>query len=154
MIPADTVILAIGDQVDSRLELPIQDHQFAMNPHPEFPVNDISYEAFNPSTNQPFPGVFIAGWARQASSGIVGIAKRDGLFAVQAMSTYLLTMSEKDPPNIDQLMSTLKEKLPDAVDAVDIVNLEKEERRLALENQIEEYKFKTNQEMLGIIRKS
>ncbi len=88
-LPTDTVIFAIGDEVEPTLGLPMENKHFALNPNPAFPVNEISYEAYDPIQSTPLPGIFLAGWARQASVGVVGIAKRDGLNAAQAITCYV-----------------------------------------------------------------
>ena len=77
-IDADTVIFAIGDTVDRDFCVPIFNDAYVSAPQPRFPVGGVSFEAFNPDNEQPIEHVFLAGWARQASVGLVGVARRDG----------------------------------------------------------------------------
>jgi ferredoxin--NADP+ reductase len=53
VIPVDTVIFAIGDKVDPSVGLPVSSNEFIKNPAPRFPVEKLSYEAFDPATNTP-----------------------------------------------------------------------------------------------------
>ena len=74
-LDVDTVILAIGDQVDQNLGLPFAGSQYIHNLQPEYPEEGISYEVSDPETGKPMEGIFLAGWSRQASTGLVGIAR-------------------------------------------------------------------------------
>jgi ferredoxin--NADP+ reductase len=90
-IDADTIIFAIGDTVDKDFCVPIFNDAYMAVPQPRFPVEGISFEACNPDNNQPIDRVFLAGWARQASTGLVGVARRDGERAAQAVMAFLQT---------------------------------------------------------------
>lgn len=89
VIHADTVIFAIGDQVDAEFGLPVKNYAFIKAPNPRFPVEGHSYEAFDPATNAPIEGVFFAGWSREASTGVVGAARKDGTNGAKAVLEYL-----------------------------------------------------------------
>jgi len=52
-IEADTIIFAIGDTVDRDFCVPIFNDAYMSAPQPCFPIEGVSYEAFNPDTNQP-----------------------------------------------------------------------------------------------------
>jgi ferredoxin--NADP+ reductase len=94
VIDVDTVIFCIGDRVDETYGLPVEWNEFVKNPNPLYPVDEISYEAYDPEAGQPVPGVFVAGWSREASSGLVGIARKDGERGAKAVLQYL----EAQPP--------------------------------------------------------
>ena len=85
VIPADTVVFAIGDRVDETFGLPVRGNAFVKNPQPRFPVAGLSYEVFDPVAEQPLPGLFVAGWSREASTGLVGAARKDGTNGAQAV---------------------------------------------------------------------
>ncbi len=93
VIPCDTVVFCIGDKVDDQFGLPVQWNAFVKNPNPAFPVDGISYEAFDPESGQALPGVFVAGWSREASSGLVGVARKDGENGARAVLKYLAGQS-------------------------------------------------------------
>jgi len=78
VLDVDTVIFCIGDRVDDSLGLPVEWNAFVKNPEPRFPVDGISYEAYDPEKKAPIEGVFVAGWSREASNGLVGVARKDG----------------------------------------------------------------------------
>lgn len=75
MHPADTVIFSIGSQVDPGFGLPTAHGNFVTNPQPRFPVDGISYEVYNPDLCVHCEDIFVSGWARLASEGIVGLAR-------------------------------------------------------------------------------
>jgi ferredoxin--NADP+ reductase len=70
-IEADTVVFAIGDTVDRDFCVPTYNDAYVVVPQPRFPVNGISFEAYDPDAQKPLERVFLGGWARQASTGLV-----------------------------------------------------------------------------------
>ena len=151
IICCDTLIFAIGDGVDPGFGLPVEKNEFVKNPYPRFPVEDVSYESFDPISNLPIDDVFLAGWARKASDGLVGIARKDGVNAAQAIMAYLaakIYSNDFDSVNFEQI---IRESNPHYVTKEDIKTLEEEERRLAVERGLLQYKYSTNTEMLSVI---
>jgi ferredoxin/flavodoxin---NADP+ reductase len=148
-IEADTVIFAIGDTVDRDFCVPIYNDAYMTFSEPRFPVNGISFEAFNPDANRPIERVFLAGWARQASTGLVGYARRDGEYAAGAMLRYLQTQPPmRDLAGVAQKFEQrLAETHQRLVDKVHLVKLEEAERVQAQKLGLEEFKFSTNGEM-------
>jgi len=71
-LEVETVIFAIGDKVDDTFGLPVEWNEFVKNPNPRFPIDGNSYEA-------TAEDVFVGGWSRQASTGLVGLARKDGV---------------------------------------------------------------------------
>lgn len=149
ILDVDTVILAIGDRVDASLGLPLQDSVYARNPCPLCPVDGQSYEAFDPQSGEPVADVFTAGWSRVASSGLVGVARRDAVNGAHAIFQHL----QNKPGVSNQVINDYREKLLSssnpAVTYEMITRLETEEKRIAEEKNLEEYKFSTNVEMLA-----
>lgn len=88
-IDCDTVIFCIGDRVDESLGLPVRRNEFVKNPNPLFPVGNVSFEAYDPDLDLPIDRIFVAGWSREASSGLVGVARKDGEMGAQAVLRYL-----------------------------------------------------------------
>lgn len=150
-LEADTVIFAIGDLVDSALELPVQYGEFAKSPRPRFPVDGISYEAYDPETDQLIEDTFLAGWARRASAGLVGVARKDGINAAQAVAQYLETLSPADKQVADQVRQRMMMMDHPIVDKPALLRLEALERERALEMGVESFKFSTNQQMLEVL---
>ncbi len=81
----NTVIFAIGDKVDEAFGLPTEWNEYVKNENPLYPVDGISYEAFDPQAGKPIEGVFVGGWSRKASDGLVGYARKDGIHAAKAV---------------------------------------------------------------------
>lgn len=148
-VEADTVIFAIGDTVDRDFCVPIYNDAYVTVKEPRFPVDNLSYEAFNPDSNQPMERVFLAGWARQASTGLVGYARRDGENAAEAVLAYLQTQSPmRDLDNVvEKFEQRLEETHQRLVDKIHLAKLEEAEKTEAQKRGVEEFKFPTNDEM-------
>lgn len=139
-LDVETVIFAIGDQVDANFGLPVEWGEFVKSNQPKFPVDGNSYEA-------PIEGVFVGGWSRKASDGLVGYARKDGINAAKAVWQYLQT---KPPANVRA------EAVEDSVNALpkrvvkkeDLKRLEAVEFAEAEKRGLEEFKFADNEEML------
>jgi len=155
ILDVDSVVFCIGDRVDENFGLPTQWSEYVKNSHPAFPVDGISYEVFDPDANQPLPGVFVSGWSRSASSGLVGVARKDGENGAKATLLYLHTQPMADNP--DQILTSLKDRLQKAQKVVvtkeDVFTLDEAEQEEALLLGVEEHKWKTNEEMLAAIGK-
>ena len=149
-IEADTIIFAIGDTVDKDFCIPIFNDAYVASPQPRFPVEGVSFEAFNPDINQPIDRVFLAGWARQASTGLVGVARRDGERAAEAVLQYLHTHGPmRDMENVvEKFEERLVETHERVVDKAHLAKLAAAESAQAQELGVEEFKFSTNDEML------
>jgi ferredoxin--NADP+ reductase len=153
VLDVDTVIFCIGDKVDEEFGLPVQWNEFVKNPDPRYPMSGLSYEAYDPEAKAPIEDVFVAGWSREASSGLVGVARKDGETGARAMLGYLHTLE----PAGDQeaILARLDERLACSgkrvVSKDDIERLEEIERAEAERLKLAEYKLKTNAEMLAAI---
>jgi len=148
-IEADTVIFAIGDTVDRDFCVPIYNDAYVTVKEPRFPVDNLSYEAFNPDSNEPMERVFLAGWARQASTGLVGYARRDGENAAEAVLAYLQTQSPmRDLDNVvEKFEQRLEQTHQRLVDKIHLARLEEVEKAEAQKLGMVEFKFPTNDEM-------
>ena len=148
-VEADTVIFAIGDTVDKDFCVPIYNDAYVTVKVPRFPVDNLSYEAFNPDTNQPLERVFLAGWARQASTGLVGYARKDGENAAEAVLAYLQT--QLPMPDLGNVVEKFEQRLQEThqhvVDKNHLAKLEGVEKAEAQKLGVEEFKFATNAEM-------
>ncbi|MEX2162120.1 MAG: FAD-dependent oxidoreductase [Anaerolineales bacterium] len=153
-IACDTVVFCIGDRVDPGLGLPLDKWgDYAKNPQTRFPIDEISYEAYNPELQQPVEGVFLAGWARQASTGLVGAARKDGTNAAQAVLRYLETSAPKAGGGPAAFSAKAAGLAKPVVVQSDLVRLEGVEASRAAEQGLPEFKFDSNEEMLAAIGK-
>jgi ferredoxin/flavodoxin---NADP+ reductase len=153
LMEVETVVFAIGDKVDAQFGLPVQWNEFVKNPQPRFPVDGKSYEAFDPEAGKPVEGVFVAGWSREASSGLVGVARKDGENGSQALLQYLDTLppSNGDPARIEKLLERIKATGRPPVTLADVKVLESYEAEEAKRLGLEDFKLKTNEEMLAVM---
>jgi ferredoxin--NADP+ reductase len=137
------VVFAIGDKVDESFGLPVDRNEFVKSNTPRFPIDDISYETSEED-------VFVGGWSRQASSGLVGLARKDGTNASKAVWQYLQT---KQPvqPRIEDLLAKLKSAGKPVVLKEHIKKLEAVEQAEAQKRGLEAFKFDSNEEMLQVM---
>jgi ferredoxin--NADP+ reductase len=155
ILSVDTVIFCIGDRVDENFGLPVRWNEFVKSPEPLYPVQGNSYEAYDLEAERPVDRVFVAGWSREASSGLVGVARKDGVNGAQAVLQYL----ETQPPgeNIPQLLEEFRSRLSKL--AKKVVTKDEWGRLEALEQAeagklgLEEFKFASNEEMLEVIER-
>ena len=139
-IDVDTVIFAIGDKVDESFGLPTEWNEFIKSKEPRFPVEGVSYES-------TVDGVFVGGWSRKASEGLVGYARKDGTNASKAVFQYLQT---RQPVNSDPetIAAKIKGLSKPVIMKDDIKRLETVEAEEAKKRGLVEFKFASNEEML------
>lgn len=147
IIPVDAVVFAIGDKVDESFGLPTQWNEFAKNPTPRFPIDGISYEAYDPKTQTVIDDVFVAGWSRQASTGLVGLARKDGTNGAKVVLQYLQTL-QPILPDEAALIARLKNLGKPVITQSDIRKLTEIEAAEAQKRGVEAFRFGTNEEMI------
>ena len=155
-IEVDCVIYAIGDQVDAALGLPFSRGAFVTNPEklPGDP-NPAAYQPYDPESKKILDGIFVAGWSRNASVGLVGVAKQDAERGMKVVNEYLATkegpsageMEEK----IEGLLGTLKSKGVTVVTREDVELLEGAEQEAARARKTWDFKYTSDQKMLEVI---
>ncbi|UCD98483.1 MAG: FAD-dependent oxidoreductase [Chloroflexota bacterium] len=156
VLEVDTVIFCIGDRVDEDFGLPVRWNEFVKNPAPSFPVQENSYEAYDPEREKPVEGVFVAGWSREASNGLVGVARKDGESGAQAVLQYLDTQTPADDflqrlNNFRAHVAKLDKKV---VSKAEWQRLEAHEQIEAEKRGLEAFKYASNNEMLAAIEKA
>jgi len=147
----DTVIFAIGDKVDENLGLPIQHNVYVKHPNPRFPVEGQSYEIFDLDRDRPVEGVFVAGWSRMASIGLVGTARKDGINGARAVLEYLRTQKSGSSKIFEKLDNFLLQIQTPVVTQEALVTLDRAEKNCARDLRLPEFKFSTNEEMLEVM---
>ncbi|HSM25334.1 MAG TPA: FAD-dependent oxidoreductase [Anaerolineaceae bacterium] len=150
----DTIIFAIGDTVDPEFGLPFDRNEFVKNPKPRFPINGISFESFDPISLKIIEDVFLAGWARKASDGLVGNARKDGVNAAQVIDLYFESLETSRNGDVETINTYLQNKHPQVINKNDLNILIIEENKIAVEKKVENFKFSTNEEMISIIRQN
>jgi ferredoxin--NADP+ reductase len=153
ILDVDTVIFCIGDKVDESFGLPVRLNAFVKNPNPLHPVEGLSFEAYDPDLNRPIDRVFVAGWSREASSGLVGVARKDGENGARAVLDYLQTAPRLvDPKTIlDEFVSKLEKLNKPIIHKSDLQKLIEAEQIEAEKLSVPDYKFASNDEMLTVM---
>jgi len=151
VIECDSVVFCIGDKVDEDFGLPIEWNEFIKNPEPRYPVEDTSYEAFDPAGNRDLSKVFVAGWSRKASDGLVGVARKDGTNGANSVLQFLGDQGEAASTDTQALRDKIAGLDKKVVDNDDIPKLFAAEAEVAEEKGVEEFKYDTNEEMLAAI---
>ncbi|MHB0922512.1 MAG: FAD-dependent oxidoreductase [Bellilinea sp.] len=150
-LDVDTLIFAIGDTVDDHLGLPVHYSAFDKNPQPLYPVDGDSYEAFSSESGAVIQGVFVAGWSRNASEGLVGVARRDGTNGARAIMQYLRTNPQGNENALHNLKNNLLALSHPVVPYSALAALAIAERERAAMLGVEEFKFVSNLEMLEVM---
>jgi ferredoxin--NADP+ reductase len=157
-IPCDSVVFAVGDCVDEAVGLPYKGGMFTTNPTPSGnDPDDAWFQVFDQSSGRVIDGVFVTGWARKASEGLVGIAKRDGEWCAEVVQRYLASRANRPEASLSEfdrkLRTLLESRQPDLVTKEDLQLLGEVEREEAAKAGLEEFKFPTNPEMIAAIRR-
>jgi ferredoxin--NADP+ reductase len=155
--PCDAVVFAVGDKVDETVGLPYKSGMFITNPNKTGnDPDDALFQAYDETTGKVIDGVFLAGWARKASEGLVGIAKRDGDWCAEVVNRYL---AAKPPGNhskvvLDKLKTFLNDRKSHPVDVKNLRALEVAEKaHKSATDCIGEFKYASNQEMIELIER-
>jgi ferredoxin/flavodoxin---NADP+ reductase len=150
VLDVDTLIFAIGDKQDPGLGLPMGPDGYATRPNPESPSEPV-YEMWDPRTAKAIEGTYVAGWARRASTGLVGIARHDGENAAGKVIEYLETVPEKSSLHAFEIDALLESKGLHPVNQSDLLTLARVEEREARVRDLVSFKYSDNSEMLNAI---
>ena len=155
-IEVDCVIYAIGDQVDASIGLPFSRGAFVTNPEQlAGDPNPAAYQPYDPETKKALDGIFVAGWSRNASVGLVGVAKQDAERGMKVVNEYLkskpgLSSGEMEE-KIEALIDTLTKKNAPIVTKEDIELLESAEQEEARARKTWDFKYTSDDKMLQVI---
>ncbi len=153
VIPADTVVFAVGDRVDEDAGLPYKDGLYLTVPG-ENP--GAAYQVLDPAAGTAQPGVFVVGWARRASDGVVGRARLDAETGIKHVTGYLATRPKRPRAEAEQAVEALRKTLAErggaVVDYAAVQRLEAAEKARAATDKVDEFKFRSDREMLDAIR--
>lgn len=153
--PCDSVVFAVGDKVDETVGLPHKGGVYITNPNKTGnDPDDAIFQAYDEGTGNVLDGIFLAGWARKASEGLVGVAKRDGDWCAEVVRRYLANKEVGSQAKVvlDKLHELLKDRKSHPVDVKGLRALEAAEKTHAGGTDwIGEFKFAATQEMLSMI---
>ena len=155
-IQVDCVIYAIGDQVDASLGLPFSRGAFVTNPAKfDGDPNPGAYQPYDPEAQRVLDGIYVAGWSRNASVGLVGVAKQDAERGMKVVNRYLSTKegfsSGEMEAKIEAVVRMLENKGASVVTKEDVEILESVEQEEARNRKTWEFKFISDDQMLQVI---
>ena len=152
--PCDSVVFAVGDKVDETVGLPYKNGIFVTNPNKtNNEPDDALFQAYDEASGKVVEGIFLTGWARKASEGLVGIAKRDGEWCAEVLTRYLESKPMREASAVkgilQKLDGLLRQRQVRAIDVESLRALERAEREQgAASDCIGEFKWPSNEEML------
>ena len=148
-LEVDTMIFAIGDMHDASVGLPFGKEGYVTNPEPADPK--ASYEVFDPAFRRVSEGIFVVGWARKPSEGLVGIARHDGEVGAAHVAQYLSDIQPRQSASADDIARALKAKGIQFVSKSDLSFLARAEEREAQSRGVAYCKFYDDAVMLAAI---
>lgn len=149
-IGVDTVIFAIGDKHDPNIGLPMGQDGFATNPGLSR-LSEPSFEVWDPAAGCVLPGRFVAGWARNASSGLVGVARHDGEMGADKVLEFVRNASDCATLEEPEIRARLEARGVRVVTNADLDLLADAEAREARAHHINAFKFADNVAMMKAI---
>jgi ferredoxin--NADP+ reductase len=149
-LDVDTLIFAIGDMHDSSLGLPFGSHGYVTNPDQSDPR--AQYEVFDPASSKVSEGLYVAGWARNPSEGLVGIARHDGEVGASHVNRYLEGVNGQPAASIQEIARFL-ERTGEIVSKSDLPWLTLAEEQEARLRGLAYYNFSDDAAMLAAIER-
>jgi ferredoxin/flavodoxin---NADP+ reductase len=150
-LDVDTLIFAIGDKHDPAVGLPMGPDGYATRPAPEAPKQP-GYEAWNPAINELLHGIYVVGWARLASTGLVGIARHDGEEGAKKVIEYLQDKPDSPELSAENLLEALRAKGATPVTKQDLEILGRVEEHQARARNLTSFKYSDDESMLQAIQ--
>ena len=149
-IAVDTLIFAIGDRHDAKIGLPMGPEGYATEPKPERP-REPHFEIWNPETRRTMPGHYVVGWARQASTGLVGIARHDAEVGAAKAIEFVRNAPECDTLAAPEILAWLEGDGLRPITKTDLALLARAEEREAQVRHLASFKFSDNGTMYKAI---
>ena len=152
-VEVDTMVFAIGDVADPALGLPYQKDAYVTSPNFTDPGDSkhASYEVFDPQAGKIVDGIYVVGWARKASEGLVGIARHDGEVGAADVLKYLETATDGGPAMIDRVVRKLESQKLRIVTKPDVELLQRAEEQEAKQRGLPWFKYSDDESMLAAI---
>jgi ferredoxin--NADP+ reductase len=149
-IDVDTLIFAIGDTHDAGIGLPMGKDGYTTRPNPDASQEPV-FEVWDPAASRVFPGRFVAGWARRASTGLVGIARHDGELGANKAIEFVKGAQDCDTLGESEIRARLEAKGLRTVSKADLALLARAEEQERQARQSSTYTFADNDAMLKAI---
>ena len=144
VLKTDSLVFCVGDAVDPEFGLPINRWgEYALAGDED---NARSYRVVDRD------GWFAAGWARLASDGLVGKARKDGEVACEHIEVYLETQAPRDGRPLESLDDVLEARGHSAVDWAGYLAIRERENVVAQTRGLEDFRFESNEDMLALCK--
>jgi ferredoxin--NADP+ reductase len=153
VLPFDTLIFAIGDVADPTVGLPYGKNEYLTNPDTSEP-DRCAYEVFDPATGKGAEGLYVVGWSRKASEGLVGKARFDAERGCDHVLKHLAQATPKSSPSAAEILAELRSRNDSVVTKQGVEQLLRVEARKAEALGLPEFRYSTNLEMLEAILSS
>jgi len=151
-LAVDTLIFAIGDKHDPSVGLPCGSYGYVTNP--DAARDCAPYEVFDPETGKLWEGVYVVGWARNASEGLVGIARHDGEVGAAHVLDYLSGKQAPPAAPVSAVAEFLKRNHIQFVPKSDLPYLYTAEENEGKARGFSWFKFSDDDEMLSVIERT
>jgi ferredoxin--NADP+ reductase len=114
-----------------------------------------AYQVWDPAHGQPLADVFVVGWARRASDGVVGRARLDAETGIKHILKILGSRPTRAPSEAERPVTAIMHELEKAgarpVTYDEVLRIEAAERERASREGVEEFKFASDDEMLALL---
>jgi ferredoxin/flavodoxin---NADP+ reductase len=142
----DTLIFAIGDVADPSLGLPYADSTYITNP--DCTTSDCgAYQVFDSAACKVGEGLYLVGWARKASEGLVGKARFDAEHGCDHVLKYLESKPNKLSQDLDEIYRELSAESTIVIKE-EVTRLLETESHVGRSLNHPEFRYATNAEML------
>ena len=149
-LDVDTMIFAIGDAADPGVGLPCGPEGYLINPDTTDP-HRAAYEVYDQERSCAMEGIYVVGWARKASEGLVGIARHDAEVGAVHVLKYLEGVPEKVSATPAEIKRAIESKGVRVVGKSDLEHLAKAEEEQARARGVAWFKFSEDEAMLASI---
>lgn len=149
-LDVDTMIFAIGDVADPALGLPYAASGYVTNTDEADPKR-AAYEVFDPRNASVLDGIYVVGWARKASEGLVGIARHDGEQGAMHVLKYLESAPVTGSASYQEILHSLQANGLRIVQKSDLEHLARAEELRAQQSGQPWFKFGEDEAMLDAI---
>jgi ferredoxin/flavodoxin---NADP+ reductase len=149
VLDIDTMIFAIGDKHDPEVGLPMGPEGYATQPSAD--PNEAVYQVWDPVKEKALEGFFVTGWARRASTGLVGIARHDGEVAAHKLLEYVQHGRDKSTFGPAEIETRLKAKGIRIVTKSDLELLGRAEASEAQTRNLSYFKYSDDDSMFQAI---
>jgi ferredoxin/flavodoxin---NADP+ reductase len=149
-LDVDTMIFAIGDVADPAVGLPYGSDCYLINSDPADPQR-AAYEIYDDVGCCAMEGIYVVGWARKASEGLVGIARHDAEVGATHVLKYLEGVPEAESATPEEIKKSIESKGVRTVDKGDLELLAKAEEEQARAKGMTWFKFSDDEAMLAAI---